>query len=66
MSTHHNVNVNGEISARSWYPENMVYGKGSTILSACPLYRECHPFVLMSLCILRPDGLLLDIYGLME
>ncbi|KAJ9127974.1 hypothetical protein QFC24_000260 [Naganishia onofrii] len=38
MSTHHNVNVNGEISARSWYPENMVYGKGSTILSACPLY----------------------------
>ncbi|KAJ9108837.1 hypothetical protein QFC21_000157 [Naganishia friedmannii] len=38
MSTHHGVNVNGEISARSWYPDNMVHGKGSTILSACPLY----------------------------
>ncbi|KAJ9093122.1 hypothetical protein QFC19_008465 [Naganishia cerealis] len=38
MSTHHNLNVNGEISAKSCYPENLAYGKGSMILNACPMY----------------------------
>ena len=40
MSTHHNLNVNGRISAESWYPTNMVHGQRSTILGACPLYRK--------------------------
>ncbi|KAJ9115688.1 hypothetical protein QFC20_001015 [Naganishia adeliensis] len=38
MSTHHNLNVNGQISALSWYPTNMVHGQPSVILGACPWY----------------------------